>query len=819
MIHWAWQIRLALLPLFVKPRRYVAYWLILASIAFSLFLFQNLHSQLKLANDQSFAALLGGDIKIDTGYRPIETSALDYLRQDNRIWTEEIRFRSMITQDRADLPRARLALIHAVDEHYPLYERQEGQFSLYEQTDAQDGIYGIKFSPGLTDYFDLEIGDIIKVMDQDFEYRGLIANEFEFNFNSDMFYPAAYISRAALNQIGNSNNTMLFRHNYYGRLANGQSASSFQDQLQRAYHAEGWLFTTRDDYKGAQNSLIGVALNLASLVNILVLIGFTIALYIVYKIHLREERATIEWLHTLGAKRGQILFMYALRLFAILVLSMMLCGLFLWLADISVRRHLDDLTSLPELGTKHWRANAVFTLVITTLLSLWVCVVGYVLSVQKPSARVVIFAAGLFLIIVYLLGRVYVFQAISVSVLIGFFVALLLYWNWLRFVKRALRRLVRPKRLGQFAILEFAYPRSEEENFGTVLFALVLIAACVFGTIFGLQDFRDQFATQERPTHFIADIQSEQVDELERALKKQGAQGLERYAIVRARVVALNGQPSFDRDHWLFRGDRIFSVDKDDRFNLERNKDGSFEIAMDREIAKDLGLELGDQMTISVLGTDYELKIKTLRQTQMSINDLDFIFLMPPDALSAMPKIYLEALSLDNDTSNAFDQVISQFPNVIIVSTSASISRFSEWIDRAIGSLLIIGIHIGIAFFVALIAIAVLIMRKERYNINILNLMGMSKTGIFRLSVNKILLHAINATLACFLIFWLFNTFAMARLFDLDIELRLWEIALIAFIVGVFSAALPSFMMLFNREKAANAEEYTQDFNQLALDF
>jgi putative ABC transport system permease protein len=110
---------------------------------------------------------------------------------------------------------------------------------------------------------------------------------------------------------------------------------------------------------------------------------------------------------------------------------------------------------------------------------------------------------------------------------------------------------------------------------------------------------------------------------------------------------------------------------------------------MERDIAKGLGLKVGDQIIVNVLGRNVEARIANLRTLEWSSLAINFVMVFSPNAFAGAPFTNLATLTFkDGGTTNEEKQVVkavaAAFPSVTALRVKDALAA----IDTLVGKLL-----------------------------------------------------------------------------------------------------------------------------------
>jgi putative ABC transport system permease protein len=186
--------------------------------------------------------------------------------------------------------------------------------------------------------------------------------------------------------------------------------------------------------------------------------------------------------------------------------------------------------------------------------------------------------------------------------------------------------------------------------------------------------------------------------------------------MLRGRIVALKGVPAEKVEvapdaRWVLAGDRGLTYTDTVPQASEivegewwpKNYAGPPLVSFDAELAKGLGLKLGDPITVNILGRNIEATIASLRKIDWESLAINFVMVFSPNTLEGAPHRLVTTLELPKGTDPAREAKIIQslaerFPLVtaikigdIIGAARALLAKLMTAISATAGVTLLIG--------------------------------------------------------------------------------------------------------------------------------
>jgi len=198
----------------------------------------------------------------------------------------------------------------------------------------------------------------------------------------------------------------------------------------------------------------------------------------------------------------------------------------------------------------------------------------------------------------------------------------------------------------------------------------------------------------DAPNRFVINLQPEQGEAFQKALKDAGVARYDWYPMIRGRLVAINGREVVPKQ---FAGDRAQRL-VDREFNLSHNAalpshntvsagrwvpDEPDALSVEDGLAQTLGLKLGDRLRFDIAGQMREGRITTLRKVDWGSMRVNFFVMFPMARLDGVPASTISAYRAP--ATPGFDAALTrQFPNITNVDVSASVAQVQRILDQVI---------------------------------------------------------------------------------------------------------------------------------------
>ncbi|MDC8773624.1 ABC transporter permease [Roseateles albus] len=106
------------------------------------------------------------------------------------------------------------------------------------------------------------------------------------------------------------------------------------------------------------------------------------------------------------------------------------------------------------------------------------------------------------------------------------------------------------------------------------------------------------------------------------------------------------------------------------------------EVSVDEQIAKRLGLKLGDRLSFALAGQTYSASITSLRKDEVQLQRLIFDFLLKPDSSVDLPRTYLTNFFLPAGEQRLITELLHEFPNLSVLDFGTLLQQAREMLDQ-----------------------------------------------------------------------------------------------------------------------------------------
>ncbi|EAV41649.1 possible ABC transporter permeases [Stappia aggregata IAM 12614] len=664
--------------------------------------------------------ILGGDLDFSLIHREADAEQLDYLNslgEVSRVATMRAMARRPETGDQA------LVELKAIDNPYPLYgtfELASGE-ALEAALARKDGTWGAVADPSLLARLGANVGDTLSLGRATIRIAGTIANEPDKLSGGMEFGPRLLISDAALPETGLIQPGSLVRWHYRVRMDPAPNLETMEEVVEEAKTAQpdaGWRIRSRANASpGLQRSIDRFA-QFLTLVGLTALVVGGVGVANAIRAYLETKREVIASLKCLGSTGGFVFKIYLVQMLVLALLGIavgLALGALIPFAAAAALAPVLPVKLAASIYPAELALGLVYGLLTALAFAIWPLgrahdvpptalfrdiVTG---GAKLPRKRYLV-ATGVTVLalaaIAILLAHDQRMAGIYIAASAAAFMLLVLVARGIMAVARRLPS-VRSTEL-RLAIANIHRPGALTPSVVLSLglgLSLLVALALIDGNL-----RRELTATiaDKAPSFFFIDIQSHERDAFEVLLKTEApAANLQSVPMLRGRIVSLNGiaadkfVPAREGSGWVLRGDRGITYDASLPKNSKleegawwpQDYSGIPLVSFDSEAATDLGLKIGDQITVNVLGREITAEIANTRTVEWQSLAINFVMVFSPNTFAGAPHAHLMTLGWDNDVPEEKElgllkTVSNAFPTVTAIRVKDAISQVNDLVAQ-----------------------------------------------------------------------------------------------------------------------------------------
>jgi len=708
---------------------------------------------------QEGRALLGGDAELRLTYRFADEAERAWLDSHSSAWSEVLDFRSMAATPSGERT---LTQVKAVDANWPLVGTPVFDPPMDTATllAGRDGLPGAALDPLLIDRLGLSIGDSFRLGTQDFALMAALIRQPDTIGTSFGLGPPSLVGIESLRTSGLVGAGSMFDTSYRLVLNPGDTLQGVRRSLIETFHDAGirWRDSTRAE-PGVERFVdrIGAFLVLVGLAGLAVGgIGVSAAV----RAYLDGKTGVIATLKTLGAVGRVIFATYFLQIGALTLLGVTL-GVALGAGALLVAAPLVQ-NSLPVplavgLYPGPLAEAALYGLLTALVFTLWplarvegvraaALYRGIGTEAQARPRAVLILALGLSL--AALVGTAVWFSGtwqLALGTAAGIAGALGLL-ALVAVVLRALaRRAARTRPLRGRTALRLALGAIGNPREGAVAVVMSLgLGLTVLATVGQIDaNLRTAISTEmpdRAPSFFFLDIQPDHVEPFRAALAAfDGVTDIETAPQLRGVISQINGRAAREYgSHWVLRGDRgvTYAAEQGSLRLTEgawwpADYTGPPLISFGAEEGAELGLKLGDTITVNVLGRDITGTIANFRELDFRTGGIGFVMTFNPGAFAGAPHTLIATARAPEGSEGTILRALgNQFPNVTAIPIREAAQRLGEALGALAAATSLAALATLATGFVVLIGTAAAGERSRTFESAVLKTLGATRARI-----------------------------------------------------------------------------------------
>ncbi len=699
-------------------------------------------------------AILGGDVQVEMNQRPASDEELAAFTREGEV-SRLIRMRAMAAPAAGGDPA--LVELKGVDGRYPFY----GEFRLRDGALA-DRPRGnqVAIGPELADKLGVNVGSELRIGAGAFRVIGVIEREPDRVSQGFALGPSAMMDQAGLDATGLIRPGSLFIAAYRMKIPASADPAEITRLLQRDFPSAGLKVEDR------LNAAPGTRRFLERLGQFLTLVGLSALVVAGIGVgngvgsYLDNKRGAIAMLKTLGATSGTIFRIYLAQIGLVAILAILaglaagatVPSLVAWAAGDAIPVppgsgiYPDALILAAGYGLLAALAFALVPLARARTVASASLLRGGVEANKRAPWWALAGALGAGVGIVALA----VWTAPTPAFALGFVAAALGLLALLSLLAAAIRwtlaRLPRPRApLVRMALANLHRPGAQTGRLVVALGAGLTLFTTLAVIESNLSAQIRSTIPARAPSFFILDVPSGDAERF-RATAARAAPDAELHLMpsLRATITAIGARRIADMAElpegaWFLRSDRnvTFAATPPEGTRIIEGEwwapdyDGPPLVSLDAENARAAGLNVGDTLTVSVLGREVEAQIANLREIDWGRLGINFVIIFSPGVFDAAPLSLMGTATMPTEREQAFARAINRdFPSVSAVRIQdvlTSVADLMGQLAAAIRAAGAVAILAGIAVLIGALAAS---RRARVYDSVLLKLLGATRGRI-----------------------------------------------------------------------------------------
>jgi len=765
------------------------------------------------------AALLGGDAVVRFTYRFATPEELEWMDSVALAVSETTDFRSMVVVE-GDPPERGLTQVQAVDDLYPLI----GAVELDPPLPLEQAFAGTDQAPGavlekvLADRLGLAPGDTFRLGTQEFVLSAILESYPDNSGGGFGLGPRTLVRLADLAGSGLLGEGTLMESNYRLDLPEGADLAALEAKAETKFQDSGLR------WQDARDGAPGISQFVDRIGAFLVLVGLSglavggVGVSAAVRAYLAGKTEVIATLKTLGATSGTIFLTYFYQIGFLTLIGVGIGVVLGASVPLALSPLIVERLPIPadfRLYPAPLAEAALYGILTAGIFTLWPLARTEQIRAatlfrdigggggRLPALRYLLAIAGL---LAALVGAAIWFSGTAfltlwttggIAMALGMLVLAALLVGWLA---RRFRRAARGRPTFRFALGAIGAQGGETTSVVLSL-GLGLSVLAAVGQIDGnLRLAISDELPEVAPSYFFVDIQPGQIDGFRARLDGDPAvKDYEAAPMLRGIITRINGQPARDvTDHWVIQGDRGLTYSTEPRPGTvitdgewwAADYSGPPQVSFSREEAEEMGLSLGDTLTVNVLGRDITAEITSFRQVDFDDAGMGFVMSMNPAALQGAPHSWISTVYAEPEAEAAILRDLAQaYPNITAIRIRDAIDQVLVVLGGIAAATRYGALATLVTGFLVLIGAAAAGERARTYEAAVLKTLGAPRARILRSFALRAALLGLAAALvalgAGMTGGWAVSTFIMETGFT-----PIWSNALAIVLGGVLTTLL-----------------------------
>ncbi len=711
--------------------------------------------------------ILGGDIQIGIAQREASEAEKAAFRKAGTL-SETIRMRAMaIGGKNSD---SMLAELKAVDQAYPLYglKTAKNTYPLNGKLEIEPGqcltavfpTNWIYIGPSLASRLNIKSCDSIRFGEANFTIMGIIKNEPDRLGEGFTLGPVAITGLNQIRSTGLIQPGSMYESKYRIKLSPTADPAKVAKALQSQFPSAGWEVTDRSNGAPGTRRFVermGQFLTLVGLASLVIAgigVGNGVASY------LASKRSSIATLKVNGADSGMIFRIYMMQIFSVAVAAIAMGLIVGSFAPLAIGFAIGDLLPLPP-GLNIYPVplfiSAIYGLLIALAFALpplararTVPAAGLYRAVVEgriaPERRLVFAVSGSIAAIIALAVGTARNPLFSLGFIGAAFAILLLLSGVAWAVHRIAAKLPRPKSmLPRLALANLHRPGAQTR----ALIVALGLGLTLFVTLAAIQtSIRNEIARsvpEKAPSFFVLDIPKDDAPGFTKLVRDAAPDAvINMIPAMRGTIVEYGGQRVTDLaeippEAWVLRGDRgiTYTASLPNGSTITKGAfwkadyRGAPLVSIEEDVAASLNLDIGDSISVSILGVEMPAQISSFRRVDWDNFGLNYVLVFSPGSIEAAPHNMVATVTVPKSAeAKLAKEIPPAFPSSSLIEVGEVVSQVTNLLSQmaqAIAAAASIAILAGIAVLVGAIAAS----RQSRiYDSVILKLLGSTRRQI-----------------------------------------------------------------------------------------
>jgi putative ABC transport system permease protein len=241
-----------------------------------------------------------------------------------------------------------------------------------------------------------------------------------------------------------------------------------------------------------------------------------------------------------------------------------------------------------------------------------------------------------------------------------------------------------------------------------------------------LDDWR-QTLPEDAPNYFLLNIEPEDWDGISALFTKELGNSPDFLPLIRGRMSSINGISVADYEFPSRQGESFIRREANLTWAAElpesnkvtagkwwsANYDGILQVSLEADFAKNIGVEVGDELGFTVGGEEVTAPVTSLRFIEWDSLSPNFYLVFSPGDVRNLPQTYLSSLYIPDEKRGVLKLLLQNYPAVTLLDLEVTLAQVRDIIDKASAAVQYVFVFTLLAGIVVLLA-AIQVTRDER---------------------------------------------------------------------------------------------------------
>jgi putative ABC transport system permease protein len=697
------------------------FWIFLTCLALgtgTIAIIGSLSAAIQRGLDEQGQPLLGGDVEFALIHRQAGEAEYAFINSKGNVSTVATVRGMAIANNRTTLIE-----VKAVDGNYPLYGEVvlEGGLPLADAIATRDGVPGAAADPLLMGRLGIKVGDTVKVGSADIQIRAAIAREPDRLSDGIVLGPRLMISQATLDATKILQPGSLVTWRYRVKLpepATIAEAKAVMKEANETFKDAGWRLRNRNNAAAGADGFIERLSYFMTLVGLASLIVGGAGIANAVKAFVARKMNAIATYKCLGASSRDVLGIYLTEILLVALIAitiglaagavapLLATTLFGTLLPLPVSGRVEVLPLLfaGALGLLTTLAFALWPLAHTRRVAASALFRSRSMPLQGwPGAGALTAIAISLALIAGLVFIAFENTRVTAYFMLGLVASFVVLIGLAKLIIAIAERLPRSSSaIWRYAVGNIHRPGSAAASVILALGLGLTLFVTLALTDRSISDELRAGIPQKAPAFFFLDVPNPSLQAFKEAVGGQpGVTHVNNSPMMRGRIVSVKGVPaekvsaSSDSD-WALRGDRglTYAETLPEGSTLVEGEwwpadyNGPPLVSLVDEIANGIGVKIGDEIVINVLGREITAKVANLRKVNWRSFGINFVMVFSPNTLKAAPHSHVVTVEMKGgDEAELLNTMAQAYPSVTAVRVKDAIDMVSGLLNQMVAAI------------------------------------------------------------------------------------------------------------------------------------